>query len=153
MKGVKPVVLIGTVFLSKLAFSQPNEENSPISLSVSREGHSAAIVLRATGEDVFVPACRGIVWEQFIQPESDAEDSYIPITEPPCGPSNPPIKVSKEGVRFDAPESVVGSSGVLRAVIVVGLGCAADRPVAVGECTSLHSETSANITITAAGQE
>ena len=153
MKGVKLVVLIGAAMLSDLAFAQGNDPDSPISVEVSREGGTAAIFLRATTEDVFLPACRGVVWEQFVQPEDGGEGHYVSITEEACGPSKPPIKVSKEGVRFTAPASTEADAGVLRAVVVVGLECAPDRPMAVGGCTALHSEISSNITIAAAVED
>ena len=132
-----------------MAFAQDNDPESPIALEVSRTGGTAAVLLRATGEDVFLPACRGVVWEQFIQPEDGEEGGYVPITDEACGPSKLPIKVSKDGVSFDAPALDEVGSGVLRAVVMVGLGCAPDRPLAVGECTTLHSEISSNITIAA----
>ena len=147
MKRVKLVVLIWAVLLPELAFADEIEEKSPVELEVSREGNSASVFLRATGDDVFLPACRGVVWERFVQPEDGSEGRYESITEDACTSSKAPIKVSKDGVGFSAPASAEATAGVLRAVVVVGLGCAPDRPMAVGGCSSLHSEISANITI------
>ena len=147
MKGVKPVVLLVAMMMAKPSFAQDNESDSPITIELTREGDSATVFIRATGEDVFLPACRGVVWEQFILPEDGGEGRYVSLTEAPCGASKPPIKVSKDGVRFKAPPLMGSKTTVLRAVTVVGLGCAADLPMAVGGCSQMHSQTSPNITI------
>lgn len=150
MIRVKLVVILSAMMLSDAGLAQDNESVSPAALELTRRGNSAVAVLRPTGEEVFLPVCRGIVWERFVQPDGGGAGRYVSLTAEPCGASKPPVKVSKDGTEFVAPPAPGGESMVVRAVAVVGVGCAEDRPMSLGGCASVTSLVSSNITLSAA---
>ena len=149
MMRVKLVVILGAAMLSKLAFAEGNEVIDPAVLELTRRSNSAVVVLRASAEDVFLPTCRGVVWERFVEPEGSNPGRYVSLVEEACGVSKPPIKVTKDGMEFIAPPHPEGKSMVVRAVAVIGVGCTSDQPMALGGCSSVTSLISSNITISA----
>ena len=147
MNRVKVVVLMGTLMMSKASFAQDNNSEPRIAFELVREGDTAAVLIRATADPVDHPASRGLVWEQFVQPEDGGDGYYTSLTEAPCEASKPPIKVSKEGVRFEAPATSGSGRLVLRPVAVIGVGCSEVLPMPIGGCTEMRSEIGPNITL------
>ena len=147
---VKLVVLLSAVLIPNVTFAEGNEPVAPAALELTRRGNSAVVVLRAAEEEVFLPTCRGIVWERFVQAEGSSPGRYVSLVEDACGASKPPIKVPKNGIEFVAPPHPEGESMVVRAVAVVGVGCASDQPMSLGGCASVTSLISSNITISTA---
>ncbi len=148
MRGVKPVVILCALVLPEMTFADDNGMGSPVSFELTREGDSVSVLIRPIGEDVFLPACRGVVWERFVQPDDGGEGRYETLPDAACGPSKPPIKVSKDGVRFTSPALEGAETVVLRTVAVVGLECSEVLPMPIGGCREVSSQVSTNITIT-----
>jgi len=146
---VKPVVILSVAMISNLCLAQENEAVAPATLELNRRSNSAVVVLRATEGEVFLPSCRGIVWERFVEPEGSNPGRYVSLVEDACGVSKPPVKVTNDGIEFVAPPHPEGESMVIRAVAVVGAGCASDQPMSLGGCASVTSLISSNITISA----
>jgi hypothetical protein len=153
MMRVKPVVILSLMLMTESAFAQDNDAVLPAVIELSRRGNSAVVVLRSTGEDVFLPACRGVVWERFVQTEGGGAGRYVSLPAESCGPAKPPGKVSKDGVEFTVPQLEESGSVVVRAVAVVGVGCAPDRPMVIGNCNAVFPLKSSTITIRADGSD
>jgi hypothetical protein len=97
-------------------------------------GAPVGVVVAATGDPVFLPACRGVVWEAF-----RAEDqTFVPITTGPCGPTANVVKIDKDGTELRLDADPKGAQAV-RAVLLVAHGCAPDKPFPLAGCS--RSET------------
>ncbi len=99
---------------------------------VAEAGPVPAVRVRAVGAPVAVDACRGVVWEGL----DEVKQSFVPLPAPACGPAGPAVEVDGEGVVFRR-EEAEGGAAMVRAVVVVGVGCAPGRPVAVAACKSI----------------
>ena len=106
---------------------------------------AVAVMVRATGGPVLVPACRGVVWERF----DTASNRYEPMAAEPCGPLEPALSLDKEGTRFelsgDAP-----AAQVVRAIVVVGEGCEMGRPFPLAGCSRVSAVEGPTLTVRAA---
>lgn len=111
-------------------------------------GAAPTAVVRATGAPVHLPSCRGVTWQSF-----DAESGeYAPIDEPACGPLQPATRIDKDGTMFALPVDP-GSARAVRAVVVVGIGCAADAPFPLADCASVSVVESPPAMLRAAPKE
>jgi hypothetical protein len=111
-------------------------------------GERPVALVRATGEPVHLPACRGLTWQSFDEKSTE----YEPIPEPACGPSQPAQRIDKDGTRFRL-EADPGSAQAIRAVVVVGVGCTDGRPFPVAGCKAVSALESAPTTLRLAPQE
>jgi hypothetical protein len=105
-------------------------------------GDQPAVRVKAAAGEVAVPACRGVVWERF----DAATDRYVPVPADPCGPLSNALFLDKEGIRFDLSLDV-DSAQVVRAVVVVGTGCAKERPFPLGRCASVVAVEGPTLTV------
>jgi hypothetical protein len=125
-----------SVLITALLFGLSAARAEPAAVTVevkpSAPGAPPSIVVRATGGPVHVPGCRGVTWQSF-----DVESgNYAPIDEDACGPLQPAVRIDKDGTEFTLP-SDPGSAQAVRAVVVVGVGCRADRPFPLADCTAV----------------
>lgn len=116
----------------------------PVTIEVL-DGTEAAVRVTATGAAVLVPACRGVVWERF---DADA-NRYEPVSLSPCGPLAPGLTLDKQGTRFVL-DAEVSTAQVIRAVVVVGLGCKMDRPFPLARCEEVSVVEGPTLTVRAA---
>jgi hypothetical protein len=113
----------------------------PVTIMVS-PGEQPAVVVKASGASVSVPACRGVVWERF-----DAEAGrYVPVDATPCGPLKEALILDKDGTRF-ALSFVAESAQVVRPVVVAGIGCREARPFPLAACTRVEAVEGPTITV------
>jgi len=99
------------------------------------------VVVRATGRTVLVPACRGVIWEAF---DLEAK-TYAPLPDTPCG-IGAAHSVDAEGQTF-VPTVEIPPRTVVRAVVVVGEGCADGMPFELAECKRISAVVSRNLTV------
>lgn len=99
---------------------------------VAESGPVPAVRVRATGAPVVVDACRGVVWEGL----DEGKQAFVPLPAPACGPTAPAVEVDGTGVVFRW-EGADPAPEIVRAVVVVGAGCAAGRPVALAGCKAI----------------
>jgi len=75
------------------------------------------------------PQCRGVSWERFVT--TDAE--FEPMDDEPCGALSPAIRVTTTEKLF--PFSLASEPGVVvRAVVILGVGCIEGRPFPLAQC-------------------
>lgn len=115
----------------------------PVVLEVVSDARAPAVMVRPAGRDtVYVPECRGVVWEIF-----DAEKNrYVPTSSGSCGPAAPPLPVTADGRRFDV-DGKVTEGQVVRPVLVVGTGCDPERPFDLAGCNVIESVEGPTITV------
>lgn len=116
-----------------------------IGVATGEAGAPVRVQLRATGEPLWVPACRGLSWEAF-DPQSNR---YTPLPSPVCGPLQPAIKIDKDGTEF-ALDVDPGAAQAVRAVVVYGQGCKDERPFPMADCKKVASLEGAPAMIRAA---
>ena len=106
------------------------EDLVEITVLAKTVGAEVGVRVAATGDPVFLPACRGVVWESF---DSD-DQSFAPITTAPCGPTANVVKIDKDGTELRLDADPKGAQAV-RAVLLVAQGCAPDKPFPLAGCT------------------
>jgi hypothetical protein len=99
---------------------------------LAEKGAVPAVRVRATGASVVVDACRGVVWEGL----DEAKQAFVPLPAPACGPTAPAVEVDGAGLVFRW-EGTDAAPEIVRAVVVVGAGCAAGRPLAIAGCKAI----------------
>ena len=89
-----------------------------------------------------IPACRGVVWQRF-----DARTSeYTPISTRPCGTMAPSLPLTDKGRSFEV-DAPVRDGDVVRAVVVVGSGCATGVPFELAGCSAVVAVEGPTITV------
>lgn len=89
-----------------------------------------------------VPACRGVDWQRF----DATAGRFLSIPQPGCGAPAAPLQVTAEGLRIVAPARVAPGQTV-RAVVVLGEGCAPGLPIALASCRAVRALESKPLTI------
>lgn len=102
-------------------------------------GGADSVVVKALGEPVFVPACKGVTWARF-----DAETgAYQPTFSSGCGPLANAIKIDAEGTEFAVDMALPPLPDVgfhlLRATVVYGVKCKEERPFPMAKCERIES--------------
>lgn len=115
----------------------------PVVFEVVGDARAPAVMVKPAGNStVSVPACRGVVWERF-----SAEDNrYVSVSTAACGPASDALPVTATGRRFDI-DGKVKEGDVVRPVVVVGSGCAAERPFDLAGCRAVESVEGPTITV------
>ena len=103
-------------------------------------GNGGEVNVSASDKPVYVPACRGILWDLF-NPETRL---FEPAVVPACDGMKPAIRVDEEGHRFQLNASLppfpkVGFH-VVRPVVVYGLKCAENLPFPLSDCAEIKAE-------------
>lgn len=102
-------------------------------------GEGNAVLVKATGEAVYVPACRGVSWSRF----NGETGAYEPTNADGCGPLSSAIRVGSEGLEFkvDVPLPPVPAVGfhVLRPTVVYGLKCMEETPFPLASCERVET--------------
>ena len=103
-----------------------------VDLRLGEQNGMQGVQVSAKGKDAttfHTPQCRGVSWERFIP--TDAE--FEPMDEEPCGALSPAIRVTTTEQLF--PFSLVAEPGVVvRAVVILGVGCIDGRPFPLAQC-------------------
>ena len=108
-----------------VAMAEPPAEPSPIAVSFHGD-RGPSISIRATGDAVALPACRGVSWERW---DLDSEQ-FVLLPQQSCGPMSPAILVDQQGREVAAPDGLGLTAGDrVRVHVVVGLGCELTRPM------------------------
>ena len=143
MTPVKRLLSLGVLWAAVAASAHAQE--APAALSLDRSGEAATFLLQPSGtETVFIPDCRGVVWELL-----DASAGvYRVLPGSACGPAAPPVPLPAEGRRI-TPPTPPSYPAALRVIAVVGTGCRTDRPFEVADCRQVTTLTSASITLQA----
>jgi len=89
-----------------------------------------------------IPACRGVVWQRFDARTSD----YTPISNQPCPAMAPALSLAADGQTFEV-DAPVRDGDVVRAVVVVGTGCAAGKPFEMSDCATVVAVEGPTITV------
>lgn len=143
--------MLGTLLLAAVAglpLAQAGDAPVVVDLPPPAPGGTPTATVRATGAAVHLPSCRGVTWQSF-----DAESGkYAPIDEPACGPLQPATRIDKDGTTFALPVDP-GAARAVRAVVVVGLGCAPDAPFPLAGCAEVTVVESAPAMLRAAPKE
>jgi hypothetical protein len=127
------LVLMGSV---TAAFAE-----APVQVTASAEPEPF-VEVTASVLDVSLPACRGVVWERF---DPDAR-VFLPISASPCAAMSPSTPVEAAALRFALDGDPQGSQ-VIRAVVVVGLGCRKNVPFELAGCKQVVSVKGPNINL------
>ena len=105
----------------------------PATVSVVANAKVPTVRVAAAGTgDVMVPACRGVVWQRF----DEAAAGYVPVSTRPCTAMEPGQLVSPKGREFTI-DGRVSDGDVVRAVVVVGVGCTTGQPFELADCDSV----------------
>lgn len=99
------------------------------------------VVVRARVPGVFVPACRGVVWEVF----DSSSKAYGPLPGPVCKDSGL-LAVPEDGLEVLAPAELSPGT-MVRPVVVLGLGCKEGLPAELADCESLVSVEGRQVTV------
>ena len=99
------------------------------------------VKVTAVKEAVYVPSCRGVLWDLF-NPETR---KFEPATVPACEGMKPAIRIDEEGHHFQLEAALpplpdVGFH-VVRPVVVYGLKCRGKVPFQLSECADIRTET------------
>lgn len=138
MRIVKKVLFFLAFFSWQAAYGQ----DGPAVFEALAGTGAAGVVLKASGEPVLLPDCRGVVWERF-----DADTRrYTPLPQAPCGPAKAAIRVDANGLPFPAPAAGAGFS-VVRPTAVVGVGCKPDLPLELAGCARLVPVVGPNVSL------
>ncbi|MBL8616436.1 MAG: hypothetical protein JNM72_12550 [Deltaproteobacteria bacterium] len=89
-----------------------------------------------------LPACRGVDWQRF----DAAAGRFLSIPQPGCGAPTAATPVPTDGLRIVAPTRLAPGQTV-RAVVVLGEGCAPGLPIARAGCRAVRSLESKPLTI------
>jgi hypothetical protein len=114
-----------------LVLSSSARAEGPVEITVlsKKAGGRVGVRVAATGDPVFLPACRGVVWEAF-----DAEaKTFHALTTAPCGPTANAVKIDKDGTELRLDSDPKGAQAV-RPVLLVAEGCAPDKPFPLAGC-------------------
>ena len=117
-------------YLLVLASSARAEGLVEITALARKAGTPVGVRVVATGDPVYLPACRGVVWEAF-----DTESqTFGPISAQPCGPTANAVKIDKDGTELRLDADPKGAQAV-RPVLLVALGCVPDKPYPLAGCS------------------
>jgi len=142
MKPVKPFPLL-LLFWSGLATSLvAHATSSSVSVEAALPTQAPGVLLKPLLPEVYIPNCRGIIWEFF----DESERIYVPQEQEPCDATRPVEMLQQEGTFYSAP-SAGSVQQVVRAVFVIGVGCRSDQPIALAECSELSTVIGPNISI------
>ena len=108
-----------------------------VEIAVSNGGE---LKVTAAQESVYVPSCRGIIWDLF-NPETGV---FEPAVVPACNEMKPAIRIDKEGHLFQLTAALpplpdVGFH-VVRPVVVYGLKCNDNAPFPLSECAEVKTQ-------------
>lgn len=126
-----PIALALTLVSTTPARAEGLVEITPLD---KKSGMALGVRVVATGDPVFLPACRGVVWEAF---DASAK-TFSPITTEACGPTAPVVKIDKDGTELRLGADPKGAQAV-RPVLLVAQGCAPDKPFPLAGCTKTHA--------------
>ena len=119
---------------SALADGPTADSTAPVEVTFLGDRSVPAIRVRANGEPVAIPNCRGVAWERF----DEASERYFPIPEEPCEIMEPPRPVDANGFDFEAPaNSGLTAGDRVRVSVVVGIGCLEGEPLELAACTEI----------------
>ena len=98
------------------------------------------LTVSATEEPVYIPSCRGVIWDLF-NPESGV---FEPAVVPACDEMKPAIRIDKDGHQFEMDASLpplpkVGFH-VVRPVVVYGVKCAEKLPFPLSKCAEVRTQ-------------
>ena len=104
-------------------------------------GNGGEVKVTAAEGSVYVPSCRGVLWDLF-NPETRL---FEPALVPACEGMKPAIRIDEEGHRFPLnaalpPLPDVGFH-VVRPVVVYGLKCSENAPFPLSGCAEVKAET------------
>ena len=105
-------------------------------------GDSPKVQVATTGGPVWIPDCRGVVWERFVA----GTNTFTPIPGPACGATELGQRVEKAPVTFPFLAEVTEPM-VVRAVVVAGQDCREGQPFVLAECRKVTSWQSATVNV------
>ncbi len=128
--------LVPACFVASLWASGPARAEGLVEITALEKKAGAPVGVRvvSTGEPVFLPACRGVVWEAF----DVSEKAFSPISTAACGPTANVVKIDKDGTELRLDGDPKGAQAV-RPVLMVALGCAPNKPFPLAGCTQTHT--------------
>jgi hypothetical protein len=105
----------------------------PIAVEIAVSG-PGEVRVRALGEDIFVPACRGVSWSIFNGDSGRFEATAASV----CEPLMSAIKIDKSGHLFAIDVVLPPLPGVgfhiLRPTLVYGVKCLDETPFPLAQC-------------------
>ena len=89
-----------------------------------------AVQIQSMGQlSIWLPACRGVMWERF----NSNTEQFEWLALGPCEDSTLPERIDSAGKSVAAPVGVQ-SGDRLRVTVVVGVECKPDRPMEIAQC-------------------
>lgn len=114
-------------------------------------GGGDGVIVKATSQPVFVPACRGVSWARF----NDATGRFETTNAETCGALSNAIKVGPEGQTFtvDVPLPPLPKVGfhLVRPTVVYGLKCKEEAPFPLAGCERIGSVDGPQIAVRSRG--
>jgi len=114
-------------------------------------GDGDEVVVKATSQPVFVPACRGVSWARF----NDTTGQFEATNAEACGALSNAIKVGSDGHAFtvDVPLPPLPEVGfhLLRPTVVYGVKCKEESPFPLSGCERVGSMDGPQIAVRSRG--
>ena len=107
----------------------PAQANSPFQIGLQLSGVPAVQIQPTGQESIWLPQCRGVLWERF----NPKADHFELLSLKPCEMSGLPHLITAEGHTVSAPSGVTSGDRV-RVTVVVGVDCSPDRPIEIAHC-------------------
>jgi hypothetical protein len=102
---------------------------------------AVSVELRGAG-GLSLPGCRAVDWQRF----DATAGRFLSIPQPGCGAPTPTTRVPADGMRIAAPVRLAPGDTV-RAVVVLGEGCAPELPLPLAGCRALRALESKPLTV------
>ena len=132
--------------VTRIALAGPSGEGAvggaaPATVHLTADRPPQVVIQAAEGLTVVVPACRGISWERF----DTASGRFQAVAGAPCASGSGTRSVGPAGVTLTVPDPA--PVGVVRATVVVGVGCAPDLPLEVAGCSRIEGLSTEQISL------